>query len=243
MSEKKSPSRKRVHDGARSKSKKRKTGISRAAAASGPKRKSGEVKTVDVPSTLTTPSTTVTTNLINGITEGVDANNRVGRRINLKSIQLRMAWGNIAPTAATDPYIVRYALIYDRQPNAAAPAWADVFSDIDVAGAITSGPLAHTNPTNFDRFVVVRDGLKVFKSPPAGTLGIAEQENGNRQDSAERWFVKLQDLESHYISGAGAGTIADIRTGSLYFMTLGSNTAANAAVTITWTARLRFFDM
>lgn len=202
-----------------------------------------EIKTVDVNATTTVPSTTDTINLLNGLVEGVDGNNRVGRRVNMKSLKVRMFWGNVTGAAAViAPYVIRWAIVYDRQPNAANPAWADVFSNINVAGTNDGGVVtSFPNPTNFDRFVILRDGFRNY-DPINTTPSNQLQESGNRQDSVESHFVPLKGLESHFIAGAGAGTIADFRTGALLFMTKSNVAAANAQFNVTWTARLRYHD-
>lgn len=207
------------------------------------RRKTSEIKTVDVASVAIEPvSGAATTTLLNGCVEGVDAVNRVGRRINMKSISLRMGITiTEAPTTANPTYI-RYALVYDRQPNGAAPAYSDIFQNITLAGATSSDAFSFPNPTNFDRFTILRDGFRVFRPFNDGLVNQPKQSLDNEQDAAEKWFVNLKGLEATYIAGAGAGTIADFRTGSLWFITTSNQTAANQPCQIVMSARLRFFD-
>lgn len=201
-----------------------------------------EIKTVDVNQVVLTLSTAGNSTLLNGLIEGVDANQRVGRRINMKSVKIRMWWAQgVTPAAAVDTYC-RYVLVYDRQPNGAAPTWADVFTQYNVSGATDSTAMAAPNPTNFDRFVILRDGARTYSPSVATGAAQPAQDDTSYIRQPEEWFVNLKGLEAHYIAGAGAGTIADFRTGSLYFLTLGSNSVANATTTVTITARVRYHD-
>lgn len=206
------------------------------------RRKGPEIKTVDINQVVHSISTAGNTTLINGLVEGVDANQRVGRRINMKSVKIRMWWATgVMPAAAVDTYC-RYILVYDRQPNGAAPTWADIMTNYNVTGATDSTAMAAPNPTNFDRFVILRDGCRCYAPTTTASVNQVAQDDTNFTKQVEEWFVNLKGLESHYIAGAGAGTIADFRTGSLYFFTLGSNTVANTTTTCTITARLRYHD-
>lgn len=202
-----------------------------------------EIKTVDVNQVVHTLSTAGNVTLLNGLIEGVDANQRVGRRVNLKSIKIHMWWATSATPAAIVDTHCRYILVYDRQPNGAAPTWPDIMQNINVASATASDSMSNPNPTNFDRFLILRDGQRSYVP---STIALAPhqpaQDDSSFVKQTEQWYVKLNGLESTYIAGAGAGTIADFRTGSLYFFTLGSNAAANSVVTCTITARCRYSD-
>lgn len=205
-------------------------------------RKGHEVKTVDTNLQTTTPTNTLAAVLLNGCTEGTDAVNRIGRRINMKSVRIRMLFAQTRTiAAAVQPTFVRYALVYDRQPNGAAPAWADVFQTINASGTTESNALSHPNPTNFDRFIVMREGMRSYV-PTTTSANEPTQEAGNKQEAVENWFVLLKDLEANYIAGAGAGTIADFRSGSLYMLFLSNVTAANQFMDCIWSARVRFRD-
>lgn len=223
---------------------KSKSGILKSPAAFA--RKGHEVKTVDVNLQTTTPSTTMAIVLLNGTTEGTDAVNRIGRRINMRSVRVRMSFQKgQQPTAATTPDEIRYALVYDRQPNGAAPTYSDIFQNIDKGLNAESGIYSNPNPVNFDRFIILREGFRSYVQLTTASVATEDlkQESGNGQNNTEEWFVRLKDLEANYVAGAGAGTVADLRSGALWMLFLSNVAAANQGINCKWTARLRFNDV
>lgn len=156
--------------------------------------------------------------ILNGLTQGSDATNRIGRKVIWKSLYLRMT-AALAATS-TGGGNIRCIIVYDKQANAAAPAVTDIL----VQDAFTSP----NNLNNRDRFVTLCDQI----TDPIGAA---------TEFSAHIEYFKKINLETVFNSG-NAGTIGDIQSGSLYIMFAQQGTIATASGQITWSTRLRFDD-
>lgn len=90
---------------------------------------------------------------LNAMAQGTDYAERVGRKIEMTSCQVKLLMGSTTANLATistaqlggDKY--RVALVYDKQTNQAAPAYTDIYA--------TSGSNAMRNVNNLDRFDVL----------------------------------------------------------------------------------------
>lgn len=197
----------------------------------------GELNFVDRINQALALDTTGTVLLLNGTVPGTNEFNRIGRKITMKAIRLRFGLFPAAPAAGQNEAL-RILLVYDRQSNGAAPAWADVIQSQDAAGTTSSTAWDHRNESNRDRFVVLRDWH--FKA--TGAAGIfANSLDGTEftKDSTYDVYVRLKGLETHYNTGT-AGTIADITTGALFMMSLGTSAAVNASRTCAVHSRVNF---
>ena len=97
-------------------------------------------------------TTAGTVTLINGIATGTDINNRVGRKVIMKSLVFNVNNFPVATTAnALQGIMLRHMIVYDSQPNSAGtvPAVTDILET-----ATTLSPL---NLNNRDRFRVIYD--------------------------------------------------------------------------------------
>lgn len=143
------------------------------------------------------PSTTATITLVNGCATGTDFTERIGRKIRIKSIQLRMmTLGGIASAN------VRYALVMDRQANGVAPQYADIFNG--------AGVPEFNNLNNRNRFVILFD--KLFSMDP----------DSNNAITIKKYMKKIIDVTY----GGTAATIGSIQTNSIFFVAI-SNIAAD----------------
>jgi len=152
-----------------------------------------EKKNIDISTAITAAGATQWTlpTLINGIAQGATANNRVGRRLVIKSVLVRFA---LQPGAAA--LTVRWMLIYDHAPNGALPAITDILT-ID---AFT----APMNLINNDRFMVIHD--EVLNGMVAAT-----QIGG-------KFYRRFTPGMQNQWTNAATGTIADITTGAFYVL-------------------------
>lgn len=164
---------------------------------------------------FTTPGATF---LLNGLTTGALATNRIGRKVTLKSLYIR-ATVQLATTSVRGANI-RMVVFYDKQANGTAPAVTDVLADDSF--------YSPNNLSNRDRFVVLCD--HVFE--PIGTA--------NDYQKSAVVFKKL-NLETMFNAGT-AGTIADITSGSLYIMFAQSGTIGTGNPTASWYSRVRYTD-
>jgi hypothetical protein len=116
----------------------------------------------------------------------------------------------------------RFIFVYDRQSNGAAPAITDVLD--------SNSPFSLFNKDNAQRFRIVADFVKVLN---------ASVESGSTHVTG---IVRTR-LETPVLFNSGtAGTIADINTGGLFLLSLGSSTAGATAGTIVGRVCVNFTD-
>lgn len=174
--------------------------------------------------------------LIHIPTQGTDYTQRIGRKTVIKSVYLRgriivQPFATIPPTMDFDcpAQQCRMIVFIDFQPNGAAPATQDVLMRTD--------PVAHLNPNNRDRFKVIKDKTFVFDACCANASDITAV---NRTIHDFKIYKKL-NTEVIYNQTNG-GTIADITTGALFVMFLGSNTNLTTDLLLQLDTRTRFDD-
>lgn len=206
--------------------------------------KGPEKKSVDLEGPVNVISTTPTFDLLNGIQEGSSFYNRIGRRINMVSLHLR---GQIIVTglgAGASEYL-RVMVVYDRQPNGAAPAIADLLLDYNNAGATTTSSFSHINMNNADRFVMLADiPIAIPWNAQVAQLGDAGAVMDRTKNEVNiNRFIRLKDLETHYKSSTNPAAIGDIATGALWLVTVGNQNAATAGFAVVYTTRLRYHDV
>lgn len=182
----------------------------------------GELKFIDVSTggTLTFASDAFFAPiLLNGCTQGSDATNRIGRKINIKSLYVR--WEAHAGTTTTQGSPVRVIIAYDKQANAGAFGKTDLLLADDV--------LSPNNLSNRDRFVVLYDEL-------------SDTVANNAKPTVCGTCYKKLNLETLFNSG-NAGTIGDIQTGSIYIMAAWHGTSVGTANgAFNFRSRIRFVD-
>jgi len=157
---------------------------------------------------------------LNDIQQGATVYQRIGVKVLMRSIRLR---GTLQASAITALCHVRLAVIYDRQPNGAAPAIGDIYVDCNGAGGTSLS--SSINITNKNRFTVLRDQL--IPMDPA-------QELTKEVD----WFIPCR-LQSEY--KASGATIGDISTGSL-ILVAGAINAAGFTNFSNFRCRIRYED-
>lgn len=199
----------------------------------------GETKAVDLDSILAACDTTGTITLLNGIQEGAGFNNRIGRKVAMRSLHIR---GTVTGTnVATTPGLARAIIVYDKQTNGAAPVWADVVTSVTQAAGASSTVFGHINLNNRDRFVVLMDWVQTMP----GQTAVSGVNNAapfpNACEMTINRFIKLKNLETQFNATANPATVAQITTGSLYLLTFGSEPAATG-FTFEFGSRLRFQD-
>jgi len=158
--------------------------------------------------------------LLNGCIQGTDAINRVGRRIFMKSLMIRMG-AVLGATGVSQGIVARVIVVYDKQPNGAAFAAADYL--------VTDSFSANHQLNNRERFVTCMD--KVIGIPSHGGL----------VNFGFKKYKRL-NMDTTYNTG-NAGTVGDIQTGSLYMYTvMMANAVTVVPFTTTILTRIRFED-
>jgi len=178
----------------------------------------GEFKAVDVAATTAINSATAVA-LLNGIAPGSDIDERVGREVMMKSIQFKAV--TYATPATGEDQLHRVLIVYDRQTNATALTAAEVLS--------TANVLAPRNLENRKRFSILFDRTYTI--------------NDSDEPGTFRTIKFYRHLKHPITFNAGvAGTVADITTGSVYLVMIGSNAAGDTAGSIQYSSRIRYLD-
>jgi hypothetical protein len=158
--------------------------------------------------------------LLNGTVPGTDVSKRLGRSIYESRLDMFLYH---AVTAATGTdQVHRFLIVHDKQPNGTALAITDVLDSVLVNSQF--------NLSNRARFIILWD-YQV-------QLNAATEPYSNR-------FKHLEiPLNKRVTFNAGtAGTIADIASGSLYFLAIGNNVAGVTAGAFDLQCRVFFEDM
>jgi hypothetical protein len=171
----------------------------------------------------------VIVSLIDGLAVGTDWSARIGRRITIRSLNLRYnIYGAATPPQDTS---VRILLIYDKQCNGALPAMTDILVTNASSGFVDTCSQLQMN--NRDRFVIIRDIVKTQQY--AGPGGLTEG----------KIFKKLRtEIQWNNTSGGDAA----IQTGNLILVLIpdSNSQAQNAqlkAPYMNWYSRIRFTDV
>lgn len=204
-----------------------------------PRTRSAEIKMVDISNTTYTCNTTGSVVAINLIQAGSSFFNRVGRRIEMKSLHVSGVMVPSANATTANDYI-RVMVVYDRQPNGAIPSIQTIFSNYDQTGAATFNSFAGLNPDQRERFLILMDERKTM--PPNTGGGPYQPIEGNRDVFNIGRFIKMNGLMTHYQADSSPSVIGDISTGGLYLVTFGAFAAAGAPYSAHINLRLRYTD-
>lgn len=150
--------------------------------------------------------------LVNGMNTGDTDGYRMGTDFLMSSMKVK---GHFYPANSTSAN-ARILLVYDKQANAAALTVGDVL--------VSADPESLTNYTNKKRFKIIFD--KSYAIP-----------GNNSFPKRFDFSLSLRNLETHCNTG-NAGTIADIVTGSLYWIYLSDVSAGVNAPSLDLHSRL-----
>ena len=167
--------------------------------------------------------------LCNGVAQGTDATNRIGRKVMLSSVQYKLLAANTATRLAAganfnnETDAIRVALVFDKHANGVAP----VLSTIWNVNNNSNDPMSIRNPDYVERYQVLLDDW-IFLNVNGGTAQTLEK------------YLKLE----HPVRFDGTtNAIADIETGSLYLIAFDQNAAASNQTTIVVKVRVFFTDL
>ncbi|AIF34805.1 capsid protein [Sewage-associated circular DNA virus-14] len=195
-----------------------------------------ELKVQDLASATYQVNTTGSITLLAVPITGADYNARIGRKVTLKSCFIR-GYLRIEPGAATvgvaQAQQCRFMLVLDLQPNGAVFAITDLLN--------TADPTSQLNLNNRDRFRVLQDQEIAFDHFNYVTTATQTSEAFGRTIQS---FKKYKRLNCEMIFNAvNGGTIADIASGALYMVWIGSNAAgANTDANAVLSTRVRYSD-
>lgn len=205
--------------------------------------KSPELKALDVPAGTVSLNQTGSVTALNLIRVGSTFCNRIGRKIEMKSLRIVGAIAPIRTVAAQD--YVRIMLVYDRQANGALPALADVIQTTDQATTNSTSSFSGINLNNRDRFVMLRDHHVTL---PSATYTAGVITNPGFSDPVSRTFniddyIKLGSLVTQYKADSAPAVIGDIASGSILLVTVGAAVAGQEGFNFQLETRLRYRDV
>lgn len=184
-----------------------------------------EKKVIDIAAGGYVCDTTGTVTLMNGVAQGTDFDDRIGRKYTNVTAQLQ---GSIQPLdTTTGPTHCRVMVIYDKQPNGALPAITDVLT------ASTSN--AFMNLNNRDRFVVLCDHNVTI----GGVSNTATQSFAQSPSVFTVNWYKAIKLET--ICDGITGGVGDINSGTIFLLTIGDQ-APGQGGSFVGALRIRFTD-
>jgi len=178
--------------------------------------------------------------VLNLIDPGPAAYNRIGRRVFLKSVrlfgELRMALAPEAPTTMMTSLLVRFVLVWDKQPSGVLPTFDQIFGSTLRDGTNTVTYIDKVLPSQMERFRIIGEWFE--KAEP------------NFYDPDYQVYLSVFDRlmslreTSVYSGQTSPCTIADISSGALYLIAR-ANQNADSFATIALApcrARLQYTD-
>jgi len=157
---------------------------------------------------------------INCMQQGATVAQRIGNKVVIKSVQAVIEFSSGAAAAVAG---IRALLVYDKQPNGAFPALADILLD-QPAG--TGMALSSINIANKSRFQFIRDQYACI-DPGVG------QEFIMKIYCKGRWEVEF---------GSNTNTVGDIKTGAIYLIMFYTRFGTSAPALSLCHTRVRYFD-
>lgn len=185
-----------------------------------PRSRRGELKVKDtlIDSDINTVGDMI---LLNGIARGDDISERIGRQIELVSVNFE---GTVYGSATTVNQNIRWAIVYDRFPNGVAPTIPLIYTSI-------SDPSSPRVLDNRNRFTVLASKHLTVSAP-----------GGIHDQFVVKKYRGLRGFETTFNSG-DAGTVADIQSGALYLLMHGTVNDGATECSCYGNVRVRFRDM
>lgn len=181
-----------------------------------------EFKCLDVGPGAMLEDTTGAVLLLNACQTGAALNQRIGRQIMMRSVELKV--DHYVTAGSGLDQVQRLVLVYDRQCNGVAPAIGDIIGATGVYGYMSM-----RNLDNRHRFKILMDKFITLN---------ASVEPGSRV--AYTFYRKLRHPVQFNVGNGG--TIADISSGAMYCITVSSNVPGVTAGGVDLASRIRFTD-
>jgi len=188
--------------------------------------KGPEHKFVDVVQNGYVADTAGTITLLNGVAQGLDYNNRIGRKMEFTSVHVK---GILLPVdTSTAPAHCRLMVVWDSDSDGTTPTITDILAQS------TSTSFANLNNRNRFR-TLLNEEYSIGGFSAAATTAYA----GAPQVHTIDRYVQLPKLET--INQGTDATAASIQQGALWMLTIGTNAASNGGFFIVST-RARYTD-
>lgn len=177
--------------------------------------------------------------LLNGVAEGTDYNQRIGRSMTHKYVEVSIGMHSIGATTNT-AYPGDYgfwAIVLDRQPNGALAVFGDIFDGANgLAHRVTS--------KNQDRFLIIaREEWAVGGNftPVAATIGASGAVPYHMRRFVDLSKLKNKDRSTKFQNTSNG--IADIDEGALLFVAASTLSTAASNVLLNCNTKYRFTDV
>jgi len=180
--------------------------------------------------------------LLNSPMLGTDRNNRIGRKIQIKSAHVHVSLHPVTPVPTSVPENIVFMLIWDLEAGA-TPALSSLLTNIDTSGVASVSVLGMMNLDNAKRYKILKRiniPLRICGTA-TGALpcnGAAFQANQDTLDF--KWNVKC-NLLTQFNSG-NTGVVGDITNGALVFCWWTDLGAALPTSSFDVTSRIRYYD-
>jgi len=167
----------------------------------------------------------VSTGLNIGIAQGTSESQRIGTKICVKSVYIRLSL-TLADDSASDSY--RFALVLDKQANGAYPTYSDVYSPS--GGGAPAQYLFPINISNTERFIVLKEwfGDIVNQTHDGTAYGVVSK--------SSKKYLKV-DLPIDY--NGPNGSVTEVRSNNLILV---GASRLDDKTTYQITTRLRYSD-
>lgn len=177
--------------------------------------------------------------LLNALLQGAAPKQRIGQKINMRSVHLKMTFTGPGYGAANASFalygFVRAMLVLDLQPNSSTMTLASLLEDTATGIGINSS----LNMDNAARFKVLFD--KRYMITPSTVIAAANFVQTTMMGAVyDEVYLKL----SHevFYADTNAGDITDIKTGALFLVTVGGNPDTGEQPGLSFYTRLRYTD-
>lgn len=191
--------------------------------------------------------------LLNAVPPGTTFFNRIGRKINMKSLNLHYRIYKDVNNTPHPAMTIRVMLLLDKQANGIKPT-ADILLNGQVVATAGPPPTYSQNvtgacpsiyPPSRDRFKVLMDKWHTFAAAglPSNTATLAYADNTGLVGSiVTKKYFKLKQLPVHYKDDGI--DIGSIQTNALYFVCFVVGTdATDYGFKLALNSRLRFDDI
>lgn len=162
--------------------------------------------------------------LLATIAQGASVNQRIGKKVVLKSLQMRGSSFSNSMTTVAD---AAYMIVYDKRPTGTLPSITDIL--------VTASSSSFNNDNNSGRFRILKRVDRQF-------IGNSTTPATGQEANTEDFWLDLKGLPVVF-KAAGTGAIGDIEEGALYLVTVGNVATGNTAATLSSGFRTRFIDM
>lgn len=189
--------------------------------------RTAEAKELYTSSASTNVTTTGTVVPINNIAQGDDINNRTGKSIKTKQIDIQY---RVISNTTNALGVSQVALVYDSQPNGTAPTYSAIFDITNI-----NAGMAFRNTANFaDRFKIFWiDQLPETETDDVSLSGYVHR---------GRKFIKVR-MDDPRAEVRYGGTTAAVPNSGAWYLAFGDGVNTTTNCSIQYACKYQFTDM